>query len=142
MGRINVPRVVAGGLLAGLVINISESILNLFVIAAPMDDALKARNLPAIGGGAIGTFVILCFVLGITIVWLYAAIRPRFGPGPGTAMKGAVFAWVLVSLAYSGYLMSGMTSATTWCMLAVAGLINFAVVSWIGAMMYSEPMAA
>ena len=45
MGNINVGRVILGGLLAGLVINIGESVLNLFVVAQGMDQALKARNL-------------------------------------------------------------------------------------------------
>ena len=43
---------------------------------------LTAHNLPPIGGNAIAVFVILGFVLGLVLVWLYAAIRPRFGPGP------------------------------------------------------------
>ena len=53
MGRINVGRVVLGGLLAGLVINISETVLNLLVVAQAMEESLRARNLPALGGGPI-----------------------------------------------------------------------------------------
>ena len=86
MGRINVGRVLLGGLLAGLVINISETILNVVVAGQAMEDGTGARNLPPVGGSAIGGFVVITFLVGIVTVWLYAAIRPRFGPGPGTAV--------------------------------------------------------
>ncbi len=35
--------------------------------------------------------------LGILIVWLYAAIRPRFGAGATTAIAGGVFFWISIS---------------------------------------------
>jgi hypothetical protein len=40
--------------------------------------------------------VINGFVQGFTTVWLYAAIRPRFGPGPKTAATAVFAVWVLV----------------------------------------------
>ena len=64
MGNINVGRVIVGGLLAGLIINIGETFLNLLVVAQGMDHALKLRNLPPVGGGAIAGFVLLAFLLG------------------------------------------------------------------------------
>ena len=32
--------------------------------------------------------------MGLLLVWLYAAIRPRFGPGPRTATYAALVVWV------------------------------------------------
>ena len=89
MGRINLGRVVLGGLLAGVVINLGETVLNLVVVAQEMEDSLRARNLPPVGGGAIAGFVITAFLLGIVTVWLYAAIRPRFGAGVGSNPSGS-----------------------------------------------------
>jgi hypothetical protein len=142
MGQINVGRVVLAGLLAGLVINISETVLNLFVVAAPMEDALKARNLPGVGGGAIGIFVLLCFVLGVTIVWLYAAIRPRFGAGPRTAMLAALAAWWFafvfpqIGNVTMGFFPAGITAVTT-----VWGLAELVVAVLVGARFYQEQPA-
>jgi len=99
MGRINMGRVIIGGLLAGLVINISEFVLNMFVVAADMEAAMKAMNLPPLGPSQVGCFVVLSFLLGIAAVWLYAAIRPRFGPGVATATYAALAIWFL-SYAY------------------------------------------
>ncbi len=93
MGQINVGRVIAGGLLAGLVINISESVLNLFALAQPMADAMKAHNLPEFSGQAIALFIVLGFIMGIVTVWLYAAAQPRLGPGPKTAVLSSLPVW-------------------------------------------------
>lgn len=101
MGNINVGRVLLGGLLAGLVVNIGETVLNLFVVAQGMEEVLKARNLPPVGGGAITGFVLLAFLLGIATVWLYAAIRPRFGAGVGTAIIAGLAVWFFAYL-YGG----------------------------------------
>ena len=95
MGRINVGRVVLGGLLAGLIINIGETVLNVFVLGTQMEAVTQARNVPPVGGSAIGGFVVMCFLLGIGLVWIYAAIRPRFGPGPGTAVVAGIVVWLL-----------------------------------------------
>ena len=140
MGQMNVGRIVVGGLLAGLVINISETILNLFVVAAPMEEALKARNLPAIGGGAIGIFVLLCFALGISVVWLYAAIRPRYGAGPRTAICAGLAVWWFsfvfpqVGNVAMGFFPAGVTAAAT-----VWGLAEIVIASLVGARVYQEP---
>jgi MFS family permease len=95
MAQMNMKRVILGGLLAGLVINIAETILNIPVMGQQMEDALKGRNLPPVGGGAIGGFVVGAFVIGVLLVWLYAAIRPRYGAGPKTAITAGVVLWLL-----------------------------------------------
>ena len=41
------------------------------------------------------------FVLGLILVWIYAAIRPRFGPGPKTALRAAFVVWLLAHVTVS-----------------------------------------
>src|SRR5262245_38070910 len=95
MGRINLGRVVLGGLLAGLVLNIGESLLNAVVLASDMEAVTTARNVPQVGGSAIAGFVLMCFALGIGLVWLYAAIRPRYGAGVKTALIAGIVVWLM-----------------------------------------------
>lgn len=45
MSGINIGRVVLGGLLAGLVLNIGESILNVPILGAQMDAAMESLGL-------------------------------------------------------------------------------------------------
>ena len=139
MGKINVARVIMGGLLAGLVVNISETILNLVVVAQAMEDALKALNLPAIGGPAISGFVVMAFVLGIVTVWLYAAIRPRFGAGVQTAIVAGVAVWFFAYL-YPGVGLGlmGMFPIKLNVIGLVWGFAEIVIGSIAGAWVYSE----
>jgi hypothetical protein len=98
MGKINLSRVVAGGLLAGVVINIGEFILNMFVLGRQWEEAMKALNRPASGNEWMIYFILLGFGLGLLVVWMYAAIRTRFGPGPTTAICAGLVAWALANL--------------------------------------------
>jgi hypothetical protein len=139
MGRINVGRVIVGGLLAGLIVNVSEFVLNTVVIGADMEAAMKALNAPPIGGGQIMWFVILGFVMSIALVWLYAAIRPRFGPGVTTAVYAALLVWVL-AYAYPTAFMLVMKLFPQGLMMIslVWGLVEVVVAGIAGAWAYKE----
>ncbi|HTO75602.1 MAG TPA: hypothetical protein VMQ61_05950 [Thermoanaerobaculia bacterium] len=99
MKSVNWGRVILGGILAGVVINVSEFVLNEVALKKANEDAMKAlgKSMPE-SGGTILIWMILGFVIGIAAVWLYAAIRPRYGGGPGTAVKAGIAVWVLGSL--------------------------------------------
>jgi hypothetical protein len=99
MKGINLGRVIIGGLVAGVLINISEFLLNTVVLKSDMEAGMKAlgKTVPQ-SGGTIAVWMILGFVMGIASVWLYAAIRPRYGAGPGTAVRAGVVVWFFGSL--------------------------------------------
>jgi len=139
MGKINVGRVILGGLLAGLVINISETILNVVVLAQAMEEALRARNLPELGGSAIAGFIFFAFLLGIVTVWLYAAIRPRFGPGAKTAVIAALFVWYFAYFySTSATVLMGFYSAKLAAVGVIWGLVEIVLASIAGAWLYTE----
>ncbi len=95
MSRINMGRVFLGGLIAGVVINIGEMILNIPILGDMWTEALKALNRPPLDSGPPVFFILLGFVEGILAVWVYAAIRPRFGAGPLTAISAGLMVWAL-----------------------------------------------
>ena len=132
-------RVIVGGLVAGLIVNIGESILNIPLAGAQMEQALQARNLPPVGGGAIAYFVFMCFALGILIVWTYAAVRPRLGPGPKTAICVGALAWFM-TIAWSGGAQAAMgIMPLKLTLLGVAwGFGELVIASLVGARLYSE----
>ena len=102
MGRINWARVILGGLLAGLIINIFEFIVNGVILAQDMAAAVSALG-KQVGGSQMAMFVAWGFLVGIFAVWLYAALRPRYGPGPKTALCAGAAVWGL------GYLLAAVT---------------------------------
>ena len=143
---INTKKVLIGGIAAGVVINVIDFISNTYILGARMkaeSDAFKpGMSDQMTTGSAIAGYVVMDLVLGILLVWTYAAIRPRFGPGIKTAFYAAVLFWLLVSISVSGYMHMGMMSAGLWWSFAFIGLVNFLVSAWVGARLYSEDSAA
>jgi len=109
------------------------------VLGAQMEASLAALNLPSVGGEAIAVFTVGAFVLGLLLIWLYAAIRPRFGPGPKTAIIAALVLW-LTAWAWPS-LGQGLMGVFPGKLLAVAVAWGFAEVilaALAGAWFYKE----
>jgi hypothetical protein len=139
MGRINVGRVIVGGLIAGLVVNVSEFVLNTFVVADDMNAAMKAMNVPAMDTSQIPYFVVFSFLLGIATVWLYGAIRPRFGPGVATAVYAALAVWFLAYLYPTlFFLVLHIFTAKALIISAIWGLAEIVIAGVAGAWAYTE----
>ena len=88
MSKISIGKVVPGGILAGVVMSGLDYATNNFVLAADWRNVAQMRNidLSVMGGtSALVTMAVVDFLLGQLLVVTYAAIRPRFGPGAGTA---------------------------------------------------------
>ena len=143
---INTQKVLIGGIAAGVVMNIIDFVSNTYILGARMkaeSDAFKpGMSDQMMTGSAIASYIVMDFVLGILLVWTYAAIRPRFGPGIKTAFYAALLFWILVGISLSGYLHMGMMSAGLWWSFAFIGLVNFLLSAWVGARLYSEDAAA
>ncbi len=105
MGNINMGRVIIGGLIAGLVINIGEFVLNMPILGAMWSEAMKALNRPSLDAEPPTFFILLSLALGLLTVYIYAAIRPRFGAGPLTAICAGLIVWALASLYSSAALL-------------------------------------
>jgi len=135
----NTARVLTGGVVAGLVINVGEYVLNMFVIKTEMDAAVARMNLPPVGGSQIGLFVALAFALGIATVWLYAAIRPRFGAGVSTALCAGATVWFFAYLYHGlGLWVMGMFPTATMTVSIAWGLAEVLAAAVAGAFIYKE----
>jgi len=138
----NTPKVLAGGLAAGVVLNVIDYITYTKVlvdrVTAETDAFKPGLSAVMMSGNAITVYIITDFVVGILLVWTYAAIRPRFGPGPKTAATAAVLFWLFGSLINANNLLIGMTSRGLWWTIAIISLVNFLLAAWVGAMIYKE----
>src|SRR5438876_115702 len=138
MGKINWGRVVLGGLLAGIVLNVVDFVLYGKVLAQDYNAALQA-----LGKGStdnlIPLFIALDFVYGIGLLWVYAAIRPRFNPGPKTAVIAGVAVWFFVFLLHElGEAPLGILPQRLYTIGTVVGLIECPVATLVGAYLYRE----
>jgi hypothetical protein len=136
----NRVRVVLGGLLAGVVINIFEYVTNGVVLKADWGQAMQALGKPAVpSGGAIAIYNLWGFLVGIAAVWIYAAIRPRFGAGGGTAVRAGLVAWGLaVFLANLANYPSGLFPTRLLVITSVVALFETVIATVAGAWLYKE----
>jgi len=139
MKKINMGRVLLGGFIAGIVLNIGEALLNGVVLAESMGEDFKRLGLSQPGGDFIAKAVVATFVLGIVIICLYAVIRTHFGPGVKTAIYAGLFAWFCVYV-YVGIIQTGLglVSARLALIGAVWGLVEYAVGGIAGAWLYKD----
>jgi hypothetical protein len=138
MGRINVKGVIVGGLVAGLVLNVIDFLV--WGVWLKDDMAAMMQNT---GKGPIDNliplFVLLDFIFGIALVQLYAAIRPRFGAGPGTAVKAGLYVWVLAGLLHAiGEAPMGLMPQRLYVIGTLVALVAFPLAAVAGAKFYRE----
>lgn len=97
MGRINWRRVLLCGSVAGVVWTLLSSVVTVLV-GHDFAAAVPGNRLAAPSGGLV-TFLFLVNLLeGIWAMWLYAAIRPRYGAGLKTAVVAGMSWWAISSL--------------------------------------------
>lgn len=141
MRNVNWARVTLGGLVAGVIINLFEFVLNGMIVAKDMEMAIRALG-RHMGGVQLAMFSMWAFLVGIFAVWLYAGIRPRYGPGPKTAILAGFAVWCL------GYLLAGVTPLalnlfpTRVMVIGLAvGLVEVTLATVVGAWLYREETA-
>jgi hypothetical protein len=140
MGKINWGRVVLGGLLAGVVLNIVDWLFYGVVMKQDLDAAMQALGKqPGAMDNLVPLFVALDFVSGIGLLWVYAAIRPRFGAGAKTAVIAGVAVWFFIGLLHAiGEAPMGMFPQKVYTVGTLVALVQYAVAGAVGAYVYKE----
>ena len=135
-GAVNWPRIILCGLLAGVV----------WIVLGSTVTALLGRDFAALPNNRLGAptagFVVFNIVInlldGISILWLYAAIRPLYRPGAKTAIIAAVAWWLIVSLGDATWCSFGFFPPRTVVPLMIATLPALIGATLVGAKFYSE----
>ncbi len=98
MGKINVGRLILGGVVAGIVADILDYPVDGIWLAKMWSDQMANLGKPEFSGHQILQFMLIGILLGIVSIWVYAAIRPRFGPGIKTAIYAGIAVWIASTL--------------------------------------------
>lgn len=139
MGKINLGKVIAGGLLAGVVLNVTDYVLQGIILAPDWAAVMTAAGKSADMSAQIPYYVTFDFILGILLVKLYAMIRPRFGAGVKTAVIAGLMGWALACLIPTLFQWpSGMLPQKLLVMPLIVAFVSQPVATVAGAWLYKE----
>jgi hypothetical protein len=136
MSKLNWSRVLGCGLLAGIV----------WIVLGAIVTALLGRDFAALPNNHLGrprtafiaANVIIDLLEGVSMLWLYAAIRPRYGPGARTAIVAAFAWWFIVSLGDATWCSFGFFPAKMVIPLMLGTLPALILATLTGAKFYEE----
>ena len=138
MGKINWGRVILGGIVAGVIINIFESVTNGVILTHDWQAAMATLG-RSMAPSAIGVFVVWGFLAGIAAIWLYAAARPRYGAGAKTALLTGFAFWIISYLLPNlGQWALHLFPHRLIAIGLVVGLVEVLIASVAGAALYKE----
>jgi len=144
MAKINMGRVILGGIVAGIVGNALSFVVDGLLLAPQWAEAMKALGKPDLTVNQIIGFNLLGFAYGIFTVALYAAIRPRYGAGPHVAVCAGLAVWVAgVLLPNVGFMgVAGLFPSNLMLLTTGAGILEWVAAAVAGAALYKESSGA
>lgn len=141
MAGINTGRVVGGGLVAGLVMNVVDAVTNGAILGERWADEAKRLGLDvsqAAQSRSLMGWVAYDLLCGIVLMWLYASIRPRYGAGPKTAVIAGLALWLITHLAFSAWAFTGLYSVGIVAATTLGGFVAAIAGGLAGCALYKE----
>ena len=137
VGTVNWSRVIGGGFMTGAVINAVE-----WGVHAVILDETWTAAFAALGKTPTGWAVYIPgnFIVGVLAVWFYAGIlRPRYGPGPKTAARAGLGAWVVfVVIPTSAQIPLNLFPNRLLLIVIGVGLVDVTLGTLFGAWLYGD----
>jgi hypothetical protein len=140
MGKINVGRLILGGIVAGIVGNILDYPVDGVILAPMWNHQLATWGRPEFTVNQMAFYWTFGIIYGIVAIWIYAGIRPRFGPGVKTAIYAGIAVWIAgfllpnFALMWVPHFFSGHLTAYT----SLGALFEVVIATIAGAAVYKE----
>jgi hypothetical protein len=139
MGRINIGKLVIGGVAAGLVANALDFVVNTYLMTTETDDMIRRLNLSLdVLQSSAMVWVVVDFIWGMLLVFAYVGMRPRFGPGPRTAAISGGTMWLAVAATFAGLTAMGIYTQQAYIKTSFLFLVSTMAASLTGAYLYQE----
>ena len=140
MGKINMSRLILGGIVAGIVSDVLGFLVDGVLLAPRWAAALKALGRPEFTTNQWIWFNLIGVAGGIFALWLYAGIRPRFGAGPKTAIWAGLAVWFALGLLSNASSMwpGGPFPAHLMLLTTLGGGVEWVTGALVGAALYKE----
>jgi hypothetical protein len=133
-------RVILAGIVAGIVSDVLGYLVDGVLLAPRWADGMTTLGHEEFSPNQWIWFLLLGIAGGITVMWIYAAARPRFGAGPKTAVYAGVAVWVVGSLIPNVSFMwvSGLFSRHLAAYTTAGALVEIVAGALAGAALYKE----
>jgi hypothetical protein len=140
MGKINVGRLILGGIVAGIAINLLDYVVDGVWLAPRWANGMALLGKSGLSPVQIIWFNVLGLLTGFAAIWLYAAIRPRFGAGAKTAIIAGLAVWFIgVLLPNVGFMyVSKLFSEHLTLYTTLGGIVEVVFGTLAGASVYRE----
>jgi hypothetical protein len=143
MNKINYGRVILAGIVAGIISFALWWFFNGVLLFQRWVDTTKALNPSGHNAASPPAFLVSMFLIaiagGILSIWMYAAIRPRFGAGVRTAVFVSVFLWIFgFVLPNASWSLTGFFSRRLLLYNTFAGLVLIVAGNVVGAALYKD----
>lgn len=140
MGQIEWKRVLFGGIVAGLIMDVVDWFFNGIVLGPWWREVMTGLGHPVYETGPrIAFFVLLGMAYGLLAVWFYASVRPRYGAGPKTALIAGLGVWLLGNvLPTMIWVPMGLFPKRLLALAMLVGLVGIMTATLVGSWLYQE----
>jgi hypothetical protein len=136
VSRVNWPRVLVGGVAAGIVINIFEYVGHRVLLNAAWTTAFRALGKAPTGWT---TYIPANFVVGILTVWFFARLRSHYGGGAMSALRSGSTIWAIFWVIPMMSIMPMDLFPNRLLVAAIAlGFMDVNLAALLGAWLYKE----
>jgi len=140
--NINFPRVVLGGVAAGIILFVGSGIVNGAILNSDFQhwaQEMGSHIHPLPQSISMILWGVMCLIQGIAGIWIYAGIRPRYGAGPKTALLAGLLLWVVSTLGMALDLFAlGILPNNILAGQLVGSFVAFIAGTFLGAWIYKE----
>jgi hypothetical protein len=141
MSRINWVRLIIGGVIATLILFISDGLFHEHVVNADWKAVFANLGIsePQHPGLSVLYFAVFDLGRGLVGMFLYVMMRPHFGAGPKTAALAGVVAWIAFSVTGPAqFIPLGFFSNALWIKVAAFQLVTSILAAIAGAAVYKD----
>ena len=146
MTKINWTRFIIGGLIATVILFLTDGVLHEHLLHQDWEGVYAALGAHESGlGHGVAMLYFLLFEMGrgFLSIFIYALMRPFHGAGPKTAVLAGIAAWLAFSVTGPAqFIPLGFYSIPLWVKVAGFHLVTSIVAALAGAALYKDGGAA
>ncbi len=142
MTKINFGRLFIGGLIASVLLFLSDGFLHENIVKQYWEFLYQGLGGKAPEGHATSMVYFFIFEMGrgFGAIFLYALMRPFHGSGPKTAVFAGIAAWLAFSVtAPAEFIPLGFYGRRMWLIIAGYQLVTSVVTNLLAAWIYRDP---